>query len=204
MRFSVIIPAHNEEKNIHKALDSVKSQVFTDYEIIVCCDDCSDHTEEIAKEYGAITVRCNVHNDGRCRNYGLDVAQGEYILFLDADDWWLHEYVLTELDSLINGEDIICYAFIWRHIGYVPAVSPTGKWFSHVTNKVWRREFIGDNRFGQERISDTPFNNRMFERNPKVKVLDMPIYYYDYLRPGSDSFNLGRTVEGTKSYWGLK
>ena len=55
MRFSVIIPAHNAAGHIRKALDSVRSQTFRDYELIVVCDSCTDDTQEIAEEYGART-----------------------------------------------------------------------------------------------------------------------------------------------------
>ena len=87
MRFSIIIPAHNEEKNIRKLLDSIKSQTFTDYEVIVVCDSCEDATESIAKEYGARTLNVDYHTDGLTRNAGIDIAKGEWLLFIDADDW---------------------------------------------------------------------------------------------------------------------
>ena len=89
MRFSIIIPAHNEEKNIRKALESVKSQEFKDYEVIVVCDSCTDNTEAIAREYGARVYVTDVHRDSLARNIGLDHARGEWVLFMDADDWYL-------------------------------------------------------------------------------------------------------------------
>ena len=51
MKFSVIIPAHNEESVISKALESIKQQSFTDYELIVVCDACTDRTKEIAEKF---------------------------------------------------------------------------------------------------------------------------------------------------------
>ena len=98
MRFSVIIPAHNAAGHIRKALDSVRSQTFRDYELIVVCDSCTDGTQQIAREYGARTETVEYHADGMTRNRGLELAQGEWILFMDDDDWWLHEYVLEMLD----------------------------------------------------------------------------------------------------------
>ena len=53
--FSVIVPAHNSETYIGRGLVSIRNQTFTDYELIVVCDSCTDNTEEIAKEYGART-----------------------------------------------------------------------------------------------------------------------------------------------------
>ena len=112
MRFSIIIPAHNAEHHIRKCLDSIKQQTFTDYELIVICDSCTDHTEEIAREYGAIIDRVCFGRDGLTRNRGLEKAKGEWVLFLDDDDWWLHEYVLSQINQkLIENPDIDVLAF---------------------------------------------------------------------------------------------
>ena len=97
MRFSIIIPAHNSENHIRKALESIKSQTFTDYELIVICDSCNDNTQKVAEEYGAITERVGFGRDGLTRNRGLAKAKGDWVLFMDDDDWWLHEYVLEQL-----------------------------------------------------------------------------------------------------------
>ena len=102
MKFSIIIPAHNAAEHIQNALDSVTEQTFTDYELIVICDSCTDNTEQIAKEYGAITEKVAYHCDGPTRSRGLDIAKGDWILFMDDDDWWLHEYVLEQINSKLT------------------------------------------------------------------------------------------------------
>ena len=58
-RFSVIMPAHNAANRMQMPLDSIKSQHFKDYELIVVCDACTDVTEDIAKYYGAKTKCIN-------------------------------------------------------------------------------------------------------------------------------------------------
>ena len=63
MKFSIIIPAHNAAEHIQNALDSVTEQTFTDYELIVICDSCTDNTEQIAKEYGASLVYTEMISD---------------------------------------------------------------------------------------------------------------------------------------------
>ena len=111
MKFSIIIPAHNSAGYIQNALDSVAEQTFEDYELIVVCDSCTDNTEEIAKEYGARTVTVDYHCDGLTRNKGIEMAQGEWVLFIDDDDWWLHEFVLDQLNSRISNDiDILCFS----------------------------------------------------------------------------------------------
>ena len=105
MKFSVIIPLYNKAPYIRKALESVFAQTYTDYELIVVDDGSSDDSLAIAKQ--CITDRCTVDRHGGCRsalpveiieqansgvsaarNNGFSVSSGEYIAFLDADDWW--------------------------------------------------------------------------------------------------------------------
>ena len=191
MRFSIIIPAYNSSEYIEKALQSIKQQVFTDYELLVICDSCMDNTRIIAEKYGAKTLDVNYHNDGLTRSKGLDIAQGEYVLFMDDDDWWLHEYVLTQLDEKLtecNNPDILCFSFIFKHWKYAsPLGNGGGYWFA-VWNKCWKRSFIGNTRFPNiYSESDMHFHINMFNKSPKVVTWDMPMYYYNYLRPGSIS-----------------
>ena len=204
MKFSVIIPAHNSAEFISKALESVRLQTFTDYELIVVCDNCTDNTDEVASEYGATVLYCDERNDGRTRNHGLDIAKGEWVLFLDSDDWWLHEYVFEQLAQRTEQVevDVICFGMIWKHIGYTSPISGGGSLYPHCTNKCWRRSFIGNTRFPQfVRISDAAFHEIMMERKPRLDIWEMPMYYYNFLREGSESDLLGRTAEHTKEYW---
>ena len=169
--FSVIIPAHNSETFIEKALKSVTDQSYQNYELIVVCDACSDHTEDIARLYTDDVYAVDFGNDGLARNFGLDHASGEWVLFLDDDDWWLHEYVLQQLSDRIRettDSDIIAFAFIWRHRGYTePRRAYYWKGGSilwpNVWSKCWRRSFIGETRFPNVKMeSDLHFSKEMF------------------------------------------
>lgn len=206
MKFSVIIPAHNEESVISKALESIKQQSFTDYELIVVCDACTDRTKEIAEAYGAKVIEINAHSSGAARNAGLDAAQGDWILFCDADDWYLHEYVFEMLADKIGreNEDALFFSLIWKNMGYGPIRSPLGTIFPHVANKSWRRSSIGATRFPSSRevvAEDASFFEQMMRKNLKIVEWDMPLYYYNWLRPGSKSVALGRNPERSKAYW---
>ena len=114
MKFSIIIPLYNKAPYIRKALESVFTQTYTDFELIVVDDGSTDDSARIAEEYirevkGAetsrtvtstynlspITYKLSVRlitqsNAGvsAARNSGVAVSSGEYIAFLDADDWW--------------------------------------------------------------------------------------------------------------------
>ncbi len=86
--FSIVIPAHNEENYIKKALHSIKQQTYQNHETIVVTNGCTDKTEEIIKKRANEKLKhfnLNAANVSRARNYGASQAQGEYLLFLDAD-----------------------------------------------------------------------------------------------------------------------
>ena len=193
MRFSIIIPAYNSAGHIRKALDSIKAQTYTDYELIVVCDSCTDNTEEIAKEYGARTEAVSYHADGLTRNRGMELATGDYILFMDDDDWWLHEYVLQQLADKINEvpwADIICFSFIFRHLGYAkPIRKLNGAHWIAAWSKCYRRATIGSSRFGYrtDGAADVAFFEGMFSKGLRIYDWDMPLYYYNYWRKDSIS-----------------
>lgn len=114
--FSIIIPVYKVEKYLNQCVDSVLSQTFNDYEIILVDDGSPDNSPLICDEYSASNSRVKVihkPNGGlsSARNAGLDIAKGKYIIFLDSDDYWCDCYCLEKLNSeLKNGEiDIIIF-----------------------------------------------------------------------------------------------
>jgi len=194
--FSVIVPAHNAEAFLDKCLHSIRYQKtgnkpFTDYELIVVCDNCTDDTAEIATGYADKVITTQYGLDGLARNAGIDAAEGEWILFLDHDDWWLHEYVLDMLKNAIECRanqrtDMIFFDFIWKGVGYIPQHTPGSV---AVWNKCWRREFIGETRFSDlPHWSDVGFHRAMMEKCPVYATFGYPMYYYNYLKPGSISW----------------
>lgn len=202
MFFSIIIPAHNASGHIRKALDSIKSQTFTDYELIVVCDSCTDDTEQIVKEYGARTEAVSFHADGPTRNRGIELARGEWLLFMDDDDWWLHEYVLQQLADKIDAEpwaDIIAFSFIFRHIGYARPIRKCngGMWIA-CWCKCYRRSVIGDDRFSDitDGSADVQFFNGIFSKGLRICFWDMPMYYYNYWREDSISERITHDFRG--------
>lgn len=195
-RFSVIVPAHNSAGYITKLLDSIRAQSFTDYELIVVCDSCTDNTVETVKRYlnpddGDQLYEVQYSQDGQTRNVGLDHARGEWILFADDDDWFLHEYVFEMLDKVVgqNDEDVMMFGFIWKGMGY--ACNTMDRIFVAVWNKCWRRTSIGDTRFSTVPYkSDADFHSAMMQKHLRAVFWDMPLYYYNFLREGSMSKEL--------------
>jgi len=190
-KYSIIIPLHNSAEFCRKCLDSVKQQTFTDYELILICDKCEDNTEEIAREYTDKVIVTEYGNDGMSRNAGLDKATGEWILFLDDDDWWLHEYVLAQIDEKLNEVghhiDLLCFSFIFKHWCYAKPHHPNGSLWIAIWCKAWRRSFIGDTRFPNVYPADAPFHSIMMRKRPRIVEWDMPLYYYNYMRKGSQT-----------------
>lgn len=202
VRFSIIIPAYNAEKRLAAAIDSVKIQTCTDYELIVVCDSCEDNTAELARACGADKViEVKNHNDGLSRNSGIEAAVGEYILFMDDDDHWIHRFQLEALDRKIDmwGEpDMIAMGFYWEGFGYRGPLDNNGHRWPNVWSKCWRRDAIGDIRFPNVySVSDLEFCKLMDERFIRnemcVRHWDTPWYYYNWNRPGSISATGGAT-----------
>ena len=182
--FSVIIPAYNSEKYIRKGLDSIKTQSFTDYELIIVCDSCTDNTEEIAKEYTDKVYISNCGSAGGSRNIGLDHATGEWILFMDDDDWWLHEYAFEILANKCKevSSDIVAFSFIHKNQGYAQC----GTWIA-VWNKAWRRSYIESKpyRFPTTLFWDDVKFTEEAHPHATFTFWDMPLYYYNFFRDGS-------------------
>lgn len=99
---SVIIPVYNVEKYIKRCLESVINQTYKDIEIIIIDDGSTDNSGIICEEYSKRDKRIKVvhtENAGaaRARNIGLDMAKGEYISFIDSDDWIMLNFLSTLL-----------------------------------------------------------------------------------------------------------
>lgn len=114
MLFSLIIPVFNVEKYLGDCLDSVLNQSFQDWEAICVNDGSTDGSSSILAEYAAKDARIKVVSQANAgtavaRNTGLKEASGDYIFFLDSDDW-LEANTLQILAEKLNGEDMLCFS----------------------------------------------------------------------------------------------
>ena len=100
-KVSVVIPAYNYAAFLPKAIDSVLSQQFTDYEIIVVDDGSTDSTAQVVAQYGARVRYIHQKNAGlpAARNTGIKAARGEFVGFLDADDQWLPTFLKQAVET---------------------------------------------------------------------------------------------------------
>jgi len=189
--FSVIVPVHSEPNVIIPCLQSIGNQHFDDFETIYVCDNCTDETIQTVKGYlPDKLIITNYGMDGLARNAGIDAAEGEWILFLDDDDWWMHEYVLDEIWKVawFFGEefDMIVFDFIWKGQGYTSVKAEELN--IAVWSKAFKRELIGETRFpGIRMTSDRPFMEKIVAKKPRTYSMKKLMYYYNYLRKGSQT-----------------
>ncbi|MEL6495210.1 MAG: glycosyltransferase [Cyanobacteria bacterium J06623_7] len=100
---SVIIPAYNAARTIGQTIESVKQQSWTDWELIIIDDGSQDRTLDIVAAINDSRIRAYSYDNGGvaiARNRGIKLAQGEYISFLDADDWWTKDKLARQLQAL--------------------------------------------------------------------------------------------------------
>ena len=115
---SIIIPIYNSASYLGKCLDSILSQTYADFEVICIDDNSTDNSLEILQKYSEKDARIKVihkKNEGvsLARNAGLDVAQGEFLLFVDSDDW-IEKYTCEIAIQKIRQEeaDIVMWPYI--------------------------------------------------------------------------------------------
>jgi len=113
---SVIVPTYNRAYMIGKTMESILSQTFKDLEIIVVDDGSTDNTEEVVKSYSnnsVMPIRYVRKENGGCasaRNKGIDLAEGEYIAFLDSDDQFIPDAIKTLMDRLTSSNADFIYS----------------------------------------------------------------------------------------------
>ena len=102
---SVIIPLYNKEQTIVKTLESVLSQTFQDFEIVIVDDGSSDGSTDVVQSVKDTRIRLFTQQNAgvsAARNRGIEEARGEFIAFLDADDLWKSDYLETQMSLAIK------------------------------------------------------------------------------------------------------
>jgi len=209
---SVIIPVYNVEHFLPRCLDSVQKQSFTNIEIICVNDGSEDNCPTILKKYAAKDERIRVVSQPNrglsvARNVGLDMATGEYIFFLDSDDF-LHPQALEVFYNVAlktNAPLIISKNFrklydekcppldedlLAHEVKYKLSTNPLKDLYKYKVvssvawNKLFRADCIKSARF-IEGISfeDWPFITCLVSSLPVMAVIDEKLYMYNASRP---------------------
>jgi len=213
--FSIIVPVYNAEKTLRKCLDSILHQTNPDFEVLMIENGSRDSSNAICREYSAADNRFHLHTcENNCgpsgaRNIGLENTHGEFVAFIDSDDYVEQEY-LESLHGGFQTADVVFFgyrqistedAFLGEHI---PAVSEQADYyetllqlyrkdmFGYTWIKAFRRSTIGDHRFSLELnlLEDEVFACEVLEKKCQVAVLEKPLYNYV---TGNGGSLIGRT-----------
>ena len=223
---SVIVPIYKVEAYLNKCVQSIVDQTYADLEIILVDDGSPDTCPQMCDDWAAKDSRVKVvhkENGGLsdARNAGLSVATGEYISFIDSDDWIEPDFLQTLFDTMEQtGADIAdCATRLVDEDGKelsvrgvnedetldtVPALVRLVKEdrvYQTVWNKLYRRTVIGDIRFEKGKYNeDDYFTYQVFDRAEKITVVARPMY--NYLQRGGSIMGVGynpRRLEGLQA-----
>ena len=190
MDLSIIVPCHNLEKYMYDLLMSLKFQNLKDHEVevIFVCDACTDNTKKVIEDFeldnyaSKIILDANVKSCGLARNVGLEVATGFYIWFLDGDDWLLEFDAVSSVIELMDE----CAPDILR-VGFDCAYADRHKFNWMVWQYIYTRSIIGDTRFLPiQPNEDLEFYKEITAKKPNILAYGRKLYYYNFLREGSN------------------
>lgn len=208
-KVSIIIPMYNSAKYIKRCIDSILNQKYKDFEIIIINDGSTDNSLKICEEYDDNRLKIfSKKNEGvgAARNYGLDIANGDYILFIDSDDCIDDNYLLSliECNSIYNADLIESGARVHLENDY--CIYPYQK-DSQVTifdnkeyiknfllfktnisvwGKLYKRELIGKTRFKKMNINEDFFFTWEIVKKTNLYVENLNTNYNYYLdKPNS-------------------
>ena len=202
MLVSVIIPVYNSESYLHRCVDSLLTQSYTDFELILVDDGSRDSSSDICDEYARKDGRVKVfHKENAgvssARNLGLDNATGEFVVFVDSDDW-VDIHFLEYLYTAVHKEKFdIAVCEIINYYGHKIKISNNsliekGKCayikhqiiagFTSVCNMMFNREFIEANRLRFEKVrysEDFIFSIKAICLSKRITYVANHLYYYD-------------------------
>lgn len=203
-KVSVIVPIYNVEKFLSRCIDSILAQTFTDFELLLVDDGSRDRSGEICDEYAAKDARIKVfhkQNGGvsSARNLGIDKAQGEWVYFVDSDDW-----IESDTLSIVQSVDlrkigIIKFGYYEDfYDGKINIVSDSNKriisdpeemlravgnnkYYGFLWNSFFNRSIIGTLRFDEDLpwMEDHIFSLKLFLSGKSLIILSGQYYHYN-------------------------
>lgn len=217
MKYSVIIPVYNVENYLHRCINSILVQEYTDLEILLIDNGSTDSSGSIcdtyASEYSNISAyHIENHGVGSARNFGLAKAQGEFICFVDADDYLVGNLFSDMENQLDSGLDLLVFSYYnsleknlsetTRSAKILPIEGKKDRnqfialftelflsdMMYTVWNKIYRREFLEEHRIMFEQYElgeDVRFNLNVFECVHTISF--SKTCYYVYVSGRTDS-----------------
>ncbi|QIY84826.1 glycosyltransferase [Chryseobacterium sp. NEB161] len=209
--FSVILPCYNVERFLPRAIESVLSQSYTDFELLVVIDGSPDNSCQIVESYAQKDHRIKVfekENGGLsdARNYGLERATGQFIYFMDSDDW-IEPDLLAENLKIIETEniDLVIFGYIQddedeqgnvlQSTSVAPQISRLTKGNENIAldehhlglmgyawNKIYRKSFIDQYHLRFEKgislVEDVLFNALIYRSSNVIRFNPKTYYHY--------------------------
>lgn len=221
-KLSITVPVFNTEKYLNRCIDSILSQTFNDFELILVDDGSNDNSGRICDNYAEtdkriIVIHCV--NGGVCkaRNIGIEAAEGEWIGFVDADDWQEEGMydTMMQITKRHETELVYCDFFAVNKNATVPVSQPGHNGdnlslvksfimdgWTVVWNLIMKRKLIVDNKlYFDEEIKfgeDFVFLLKAFMLAKRIDKVAEPLYYYNRINDGSAlntvSFDYYRSV----------
>lgn len=215
MKVSVIVPVYNVEKYIIKCLESVKRQSFDNFECLIIDDGSKDNSIELAEKYVKDDNRFKIYhkeNGGLsdARNYGINLSKGEYLFFLDSDDY-IADILLADAYQMAKkyDSDIVCFDMMYVYEdGRDNEISSGGDFEvtsyqenkslifinNSANNKLYKRTFLEDKRFIKGMwYEDLAVVPTWLARANNVSHVGKALYYY-VQRSGSISHSADERI----------
>lgn len=192
MKVSVIIPIYNTAQYLEKCISSILKQTYANFELIAINDGSSDGSEDIIKKFIAVESRI-VYRDfnnagvGASRNRGLDVATGEYVIFIDSDDWVDPDFIKDFVVNIISQNNRLVVQDLKEVDKQMVARNVQG--YNNQLLKIPQdlELFIGNFRFTQGypwnkfyKLSIIKDNNIRFVEGPVMN--EDELFYMDYIK----------------------
>ena len=202
MLFSIVIPTYNRANLLHRCLESVVAQTYEKWEAIIVDNYSEDNTEDVVKTFNDSRILyIKNHNYGVIavsRNKAIDMAKGDWIAFLDSDDYWLPNKLETLL-NYIKDYDLIYHASIKNVKLWNPLLRPVDYFYDvkdYPIQEVLKRgdpispscaavsmAAIGETRFDEGKklfaVEDYDFFPQLIDKRLKIKYLKMALTSYD-------------------------
>ena len=191
-KISIVIPCYNMEHLVEKCIDSIKNQSYTNFEAIFVDDGSQDKTKEVIEE--------NIKDDERmiyaykengglssARNFGLEMATGKYISFIDSDDYVEKDFLMELYNNLIENESDISVCYFYRVYENKTDLNKVQNGFYNLVrfpaawNKMYKTSLFKDNDITfpvgkwYEDLGTFP---KLFMMTNKISIVEKPLYNY--------------------------
>ena len=181
---SIIIPYYKTLEETKRLLEVLIPQLNDNVEVILIDDGCKEEELDQYKEINIVHLPFNSGNASIPRNVGLDIANGDYIAFIDSDDMITDDYIEKIQHKMNSNPDIIYLSWYSKKQSIIMNVKPS-KWNCAVWCRVYKKDIIGDTRFNPELklAEDWEFNTHI---KPQTSLcIKKQIYIYNNGRKGS-------------------